>query len=397
MDTLTGTVPFATFTFDFDPLLHLGANGVRLETLGIAGAVLVALVFAALAAGRTPLEGHHLPAPTAGDDTHLRRDDLIFIVLGIVPGAVLGGRLGYVLLHLDYYGANRGAILDPSQGSLELGLGVIGGLLTGAYVARLLDAPIGRWFHAATGPVFLAIALGELARVLGGSGQGAPASEGWTTAYAGSGPWGSLAPALPAHPAQVFGALAALVALGAVLAIRAFGGFTSRDGRSFFVALFIWAIGRALVTVTWRDEAVLGPLPMGGALALLIALGAIGGLYVARWAGLRERNQAHGLASPPVAAAAEPGAISPDAVMSEAESPKSGARDAVWSRTASPGGGAAMAATPDAESSEAASRDAASSDAGASMAAEPDAATPETQPKAPTRKSRPPRRTKPQP
>ena len=90
----------------------------------------------------------------------------------------------------------------------------MGGLLTGAYVARLLDAPIGRWLHAATGPVFLAIALGELARVLGGSGQGATASDGWLTAYVGSGPWGSLAPAIPAHPAQVFGALAAFVALG---------------------------------------------------------------------------------------------------------------------------------------------------------------------------------------
>ena len=323
MDTLTGTVPFATFTFDFDPLLHLGGNGVRLETLGLAAAVFVALVFAALAAGRTPIDGHHLATSTGADDTHLRRDDLIFIVLGIVPGAVLGGRLGYVLLHLDFYGANRAAILDPSQGSLELGLGVVGGLLTGAYVARLLDAPIGRWFHAATGPVFLAIALGELARVLGGSGQGAPASEGWTTAYTGSGPWGSLAPAIPAHPAQVFGALAALVALGAVLAIRAFGGFTSRDGRAFFVALFVWAIGRAFVTVTWRDEAIIGPLPMGGLLALLIAVGAFGGLYAARWAGLREHNQAHGHA-----AAVEAGVSEPDPAPSSTASGDGGGASA---------------------------------------------------------------------
>ena len=169
--------------------------------------------------------------------------------------------------------------------------------------------------------MFLAVALGELARVLGGSGQGAPATEGWTTAYGGSGPWGSLAPALPAHPAQVFGALAALLALGVVLAIRAFGGFTSRDGRSFFVALFIWAIGRVLVTVTWRDEAVLGPLPMGGALALLIALGAVGGLYAARWAGLRERNQAHGSATRGAEAGAAPEAATSGTAAAAAGDP----------------------------------------------------------------------------
>ena len=295
MDTLTATVPFATFTFDFDPLLHLGGNGVRLETLGVAGAVLAALVLAALTAGRTPLDGHHLPTWAPADDTHLRRDDLLFIVLGIVPGAVIGGRLGYVLLHLDFYSLNGGAIVDPSQGSLELGIGVVGGLLTGAYVARLLDAPIGRWLHAVTGPVFLAIALGELARVLGGSGQGGPAGDGWTTAYAGPGPWGSLAPAIPAHPAQVFGALVALLALFAVLGVRSVGGFRSHDGSSFFVALLIWALGRAVVSVMWRDDPVVGPIPTGGLLALGIALGAVGGVFLTRWAAARERNQAHGL------------------------------------------------------------------------------------------------------
>jgi prolipoprotein diacylglyceryltransferase len=309
-DTLTGIVPFATFTFDFDPLLHLGDNGVRYETLGIAGAVFFALVFAALAAGRTPLDGRLGPAWVHTDDTHLRRDDLLFIVLGIVPGAVIGGRIGYVLLHLDYYGANVGSIWDPSQGSLELGLAVVGGILTGAYVARLLDAPVGPWLHAAAGPAFLAITLGELARVLGGSGQGAPAGDGWTTAYLGAGPWGSLAPAVPAHPAQVYGAIAAFIALVAVAAVRRAGGFSAQDGSSFFVAVLIWAIGRTVVTTTWRDEPVLGPLPAGGVIALGVVAFAVAGIGVARWSAARERNQAHGLGSGP----AQPAVVLPDPV-----------------------------------------------------------------------------------
>ncbi|HTC85957.1 MAG TPA: prolipoprotein diacylglyceryl transferase family protein [Candidatus Acidoferrum sp.] len=288
-------MPLAIFTFDFDPLLHLGDSGVRFETLGIAAAVLFGLLFAAVAAGRTPLDGRHGPAWTHTEDTHLRRDDLLFIVLGIVPGAVIGGRIGYVLLHLDFYGSNTSAIWDPSQGSLELGLAVVGGTLTGAYVARLLDAPVGRWLHAATGPVFLAIALGELARVLGGSGQGAPTAGNLATAYAGPGPWGSLAPAIPAQPSQLYGAVAAFVALVVVIGVRLYGGFRSHDGSSFFVALLLWALGRSLVTTTWRDDPVLGPFPVGGVIALLIGLGAVGGVALARWAAARERNQAHGL------------------------------------------------------------------------------------------------------
>ena len=37
----------------------------------------------------------------------LRADDLIFIAVGVVPGAVIGGRIGYGLLHLDYYATQR--------------------------------------------------------------------------------------------------------------------------------------------------------------------------------------------------------------------------------------------------------------------------------------------------
>ena len=57
-------------------------------------------------------------------------DDLAFIAVGAVPGAVVGGRLGYGLLHWDYYGSSPRALFDPAVGSLELGLGVVGGLLT---------------------------------------------------------------------------------------------------------------------------------------------------------------------------------------------------------------------------------------------------------------------------
>jgi phosphatidylglycerol---prolipoprotein diacylglyceryl transferase len=297
--TLTGTVPIAMIAFDFDPLLRLGDSGIRLETLGLAGAVFAGLILAALIARQTPAEGRHTPAWARGDDEHLRRDDLLFIVLGVVPGAVVGGRIGYVLLHLDYYGIHGSAIWDPSQGGLELGLGVLFGLITGAYVARLLEAPVGRWLHAATGPVFLAIALGELARVLGGSGQGASTDSAWATAYTSAGPWGSLAPAIPAHPAQVYGAIVAVVALVIVGILRVLGAFGSQDGSSFFVGLLVWAIGRAVVSTTWRDDPALGPVPMGGVLALGVALAAVGGLALVRWAVVRVRNQAHALATGP--------------------------------------------------------------------------------------------------
>lgn len=299
MATLTGDVPLATIALDFDPIVRLGDNGVRLETLGLTAAVCVALVFAALLAGRTPPDHPRTPVWARSDDAHLRRDDLLFIVLGIVPGAVVGGRLGYLLLHADFYAATQGTILDAGQGSLELGVAVLVGTLTGVYVARLLEAPVGPWLHVAAIPTLAALALGKVAMALGGTGQGAPTEASWATAYAGAGPWGSLAPGVPAHPAQLYEAVTSGAALLLLVVLLGLGAFRSRDGSAFFVALAMWAVGRFVVTFTWRDDAILGPIRAGGLIALGVVASALIGLALARWAATRARFQAHELPAGP--------------------------------------------------------------------------------------------------
>ena len=190
-------MPDAVIAFDFDPLLQVGNGFVRLETIGVAVAIFAALVIAGGIARRMGLRG----------------DDLLFVVLGVVPGAVIGGRLGYVLLHPAFFGADPGRILDPSAGSLELTLGVVGGALTGAMVAALLDNRPGRWLHLATIPMLVIVALGKLSMILGGSGQGQATSGDVATLYLGPGPWGSLGPKIPSIPSQALEGVASVALL----------------------------------------------------------------------------------------------------------------------------------------------------------------------------------------
>jgi phosphatidylglycerol:prolipoprotein diacylglycerol transferase len=254
--------------FEFDPYLRLDAIAVRWETLGIAGAVLVALVAMAIVAGRTP----------AGDPRdraagHLRRDDLLFVALGVVPGAIVGGRLGYVLLHLEYYLDQPGAILDPAQGGLQLGLAVAGGALTGAYVAALLDAPAGRWLHAAALPLVIGIEGGKAAMAWGGSGQGVPSAGPLATAYLGAGPWGSLAPSVPSVPSQLVEAGGTALVAVVLLVALASGGFGRLDGRAFVVAMGGWLGVRIAVATTWRDPAVVGSLNTDQLISIALLIG----------------------------------------------------------------------------------------------------------------------------
>ncbi|MEA2605620.1 MAG: Prolipoprotein diacylglyceryl transferase [Chloroflexota bacterium] len=251
-------MPTAVLAFDFDPLLHLGDGAVRWETVAIAGAIFTTLVVAGLA------------ARAAG----LRVDDLLFVVLGLVPGAVVGGRLGYVLLHPAFFTDVPGRILDPGVGSLELTLGVVGGAITGSLVALLLDGRPGPWLRVATIPALVLLALGKLAMILGGTGQGLPTSGEPATAYLGPGPWGSLGPAIPAIPSQALEAIATAVVLVVVVMASFLPQLRRADGRLFLVALAGWALGRAIVASTWRDPAVAGSFRAEQLIDGAVAIGA---------------------------------------------------------------------------------------------------------------------------
>jgi len=120
----------AAIRLDFDPSTTVFGLSIRLETLALAGVILLALIVAALASGRVRVAAAPADGVDVPDEPKLRRDDLILIAFGAVPGAVLGGRLGYALVHFDYYAANPKAVTDPGQGGFDLTLAVAVGTLT---------------------------------------------------------------------------------------------------------------------------------------------------------------------------------------------------------------------------------------------------------------------------
>ena len=270
----------ATIRLDFDPSSSVFGLSIRLETLALAGVVLLVLILAAIGSGRIGA------GAIAADDEarraipRLRRDDLILIAFGAVPGAVVGGRLDYLLLHLDYYQANNAAITDPARGGYGLTLAVVLGTFTAIAVARLLAAPVGRWLGVAATPVLLGLGLSKLAMALGGAGQGDYSTASWATAYVHSGDWGSINPSFPATPSQllegglVLAAVVLLVIPPALLRFRlrrwgplARPGVAPRHDwrylsgwRRYLAAVGLWAAARFAVSFTWRDAHVLGQL-----------------------------------------------------------------------------------------------------------------------------------------
>jgi hypothetical protein len=82
-------------------------------------------------------------------------------------------------------------------------------------------------------------------------------------------------------PAQLLeaGMAAGVLVLVTVLGWRS--GLRRADGRLFVVGIAAWALGRALVATTWRDDAVLGPLKAEQLICLVVAAAATGAALTA--------------------------------------------------------------------------------------------------------------------
>ena len=315
---------------DFDPTIALFGLTVRLETLALAAVILMVLVLAALGAGRMRARLDEEAEGSAVDSGLLRRDDLILIAFGAIPGAVAGGRIGYGLVHLDYYRTDPGLLADPGQGGLTLTLAVVLGAVSGLAVARLLAAPIGRWLHIAAGPLLIGLGLGKLGMVLGADGQGQFSSASWATLYPRPGQWQSPSPGSAALPSQALEGGLVLLAAALMIAVpfllrvrlRRWRRIVRPDGleprrewallmgfRRFLTALCLWAVARFAAAFTWRDARVLGPLGVEQLLLVGVLAGCLTVLIAAR---LRDRPRARAAVGAAGGAGAGGVALTPD-------------------------------------------------------------------------------------
>ncbi len=242
----------------FDPFLRIGELVVRWQALLVALGVLAALLVAAVSARSERTRG---PGRSS-----LRLDDLLYLTLGILPGAIIGARLVHALGYLEVYAAQPGLLLDTSRGGFSLLGVVVGGTLTGGYVASLLDGSARRWAAVAAPSTLIALGIGKVGQFLGGGGQGVFWDGPWAVAFSGPGPWLSAGASVPAHPVALYEALWSFAGIPIVLWLRR-RAVPVPGGRPFLAAVAWFLVGRLLLGALWRDDRIIGPLNVEQALA----------------------------------------------------------------------------------------------------------------------------------
>ncbi len=182
-------------------------------------------------------------------------DAFFTIVICVVIGVILGGRLGYVLFYGDgYYLQHPDQILAFNKGGMSFHGGLIGVLLGGFVASKITHIPF--LTLADMGAVGGAIGLffGRCANFVNGELWGAPTDLPWGVVFGGA------AGSMPRHPSQLYEAILEGVVIFCVL--FALSRKTPPRPRGTFIGLFLTMYGtfRFLVEFIREPDAQLGYL-----------------------------------------------------------------------------------------------------------------------------------------
>lgn len=189
----------------------------------------------------------------AGLDENLIPD---FALLGLF-GGLLGARLMYVLLNLDWFAAHPANIVMFWKGGMVFSGGAVLGAALPIWLAWKKGAPVLRWLDCVAPAAGLGQAIGRLGCYSAGCCYGAPTDQPWAATFTDP---GSLARPLgvPLHPTQIYHALAGLACWGLILASKR---WLTRPGQRIGLFLVLFPVFRFTIEFFRADfRGDLGPL-----------------------------------------------------------------------------------------------------------------------------------------
>lgn len=145
----------------------------------------------------------------------------------VVLGIVLGARLLFILVNLDYFSANPGEILKIWTGGLVFYGGLIGGAAAFIITARLRNLDLWKLADSTAPGVALGHAIGRLGCLFAGSCYGKPTDLPWAIVFNNPGSLARDILGIPVHPTQLYSFLFLLILSGFLALIHSrkrFGG-----------------------------------------------------------------------------------------------------------------------------------------------------------------------------
>ncbi|MBU1247720.1 MAG: prolipoprotein diacylglyceryl transferase [Proteobacteria bacterium] len=192
------------------------------------------------------------------------------LTISIILGAVVGGRLLFVLLKLPYFLDHPLEIFMFWKGGLVFSGGLAVGLLVGLWEGRRRKQPFLKWLDCVVPGIALGQAVGRIGCLTAGCCYGSETTVPWAVTF--TDPL-CLAPAAVAlHPTQIYHALSGFTVFAILVSLRdRFKGPGQRTG----LYLILFALFRIIIEFYRADfRGTLGPFSVTHATTAI--LGCIG-------------------------------------------------------------------------------------------------------------------------
>ena len=197
-------------------------------------------------------------------------DFILDLALAVCAAALIGARIGFVLLEWPYYRLHPVEILLVSEGGLSFHGGLILGVIVGVWFCRRRKCNPWQMADIVAPAVPLGTAIARIGCLLNGCCYG----------YVTDLPIGlpaALGDPSPRHPTQIYAAVLNL-ALFAYL-------YRRRDHRRFpgylgLVYLILYSVLRSVVEIFRESEILFGPIKVAQAFSFLVIAGAGLAIYL---------------------------------------------------------------------------------------------------------------------
>jgi phosphatidylglycerol:prolipoprotein diacylglycerol transferase len=203
-----------------------------------------------------------------GKSMGILEDDLLDLIIWVLPSAVIGARLYYVLFYdLNSYLSNPLEILNLRGGGLAIHGGVIGGVLAGYFVTKKKNMPFIKLADVVAPVLILGQAIGRWGNFFNGEAHGGPTDL----------PWGIMVDGVKVHPTFLYESIWNFLVFVFLLRLLNKKHF---DSQIFSLYLILYSVARFLIEGLRTDSLMVGPFRTAQVISLLM----IGlGIFIYQW------------------------------------------------------------------------------------------------------------------
>jgi len=206
-------------------------------------------------------------------------DDMLDLLLWMIPAAIIGARIYYVAFQWGYYGSHPADIIKIWQGGLAIHGGVIGGILAVYFFSRWKRIAFWALTDSISISLILGQAIGRIGNLMNGDAYGVPTTLPWGIHFPPDSPAGMAYPGQATHPSMIYEMILNLLIFAFLWRLRKKG---YKDGFITSLYFILYSIDRSIVSFTRGDSLWLGSIRAAHAISAVLVVAFLSFILVRR-------------------------------------------------------------------------------------------------------------------